>query len=103
MGPSGCTSRAAESLQVCSIYARGLICSRVRTKTDVKREARSRKNLRRLFEIKERDTQYIFGLFVFAGTALGTKFVLLNLQRELAFSVPDDPSTRDQIQKTFFI
>ena len=43
------------------------------------------------------------GLFVLAGTALRAKFVLLNLQRELTFSVPDDPSASDQVQKALFI
>jgi hypothetical protein len=42
-------------------------------------------------------------LFVFAGPALRPKFVLLNLQCELAFIVPDDPSAGHQIQKTLFI
>ena len=32
-------------------------------------------------------------LFVFARTALGPKFVLLNLQRKLTFTVADDASS----------
>jgi hypothetical protein len=42
-------------------------------------------------------------LFILAGTALRAKFVLLNLQCELTFSVPDDPTACDQIQKALFI
>ena len=71
-------------------------------KTDVKRQGRSRKTCDGYSKLKD-ETPNIFGLFVLAGTALGTKFVLLNLQRELPFSVPNDPPTRDQIQQTFFI
>jgi len=102
MGSSGCTSRAAESPQVCDIRTHGLIGARVRTKTDVKRWGRSRKTCDGYSNLKN-ETPNIFGLFVLAGTALGTKFVLLNLQRELAFSVPNDSPTRHQIQQTFFI
>ena len=61
-----------------------------------------KENLSRYSNLKN-ETPNIFGLFVLAGTALGTKFVLLNLQRELAFSVPNDSPTRHQIQQTFFI
>ena len=54
-------------------------------------------------EIKGIEEPDMPGLFVLAGTALRAKFVLLNLQGELTFSVPDHPSAGNQIQKALFI
>lgn len=47
----------------------------------------------RLIRYKSKKSSWdMVTLFVFAGAALGPKFVLLNLQCELAFIVADDAS-----------